>query len=151
MNGVTWRSSMDGKNYGDAMNRAIELALRQAGIIVEEQAVALAPVDTGRLKGSITWRTENDGSEVREPAEWGDAVSSPTDSKSVYIGTNVEYAQHIEYGVSHVGGGIFRGIRRAMARRRSAQAFLRPALHEKKQDITRDFAKWVQEYLKRGR
>ena len=135
MNGVTWHSTMDGKDPGDAMNRAIELALRQAGIIVEEQAVALAPTDTGRLKGSITWRTKQGGSQVRGPATGDDAVGTPDDTISVNIGTNVDYAQHQEYGTRFM----------------DAQPFLRPALHAKKKVILRDFAKWVQEYLKRGR
>lgn len=135
MSGVEYRSSMDGKDYGKALQAATEAALQKAGIIVEAQAVALAPRDTGRLKGSITYRTRSGGSTPREPAGAGDVVSAPLDNRSVHIGTGVNYAQHQEYGTV----------------RMSAQPFLRPALHMKKGDILRDFQKWVQEHLKRGK
>ena len=52
-------------------------ALGQAGEIVRADAVMNCPVDTGRLKGSITSKVEGN---------------------SAVIGTNVEYAPYVEFG-----------------------------------------------------
>lgn len=54
-------------------------ALERCGSEAEGYAADLAPVDTGRLRGSITHQV-NEG----EP--------------SVYIGTNTEYAPYVELG-----------------------------------------------------
>jgi HK97 gp10 family phage protein len=70
-----------------------ELARRT--IRVETAAKRGAPVDTGRLRSSITHELGRDG---------GDLVGR--------VGTNVEYAPHVELGTS----------------RMRAQPFLRPAL-----------------------
>lgn len=59
--------------------RAIATALEEIGLRAEGYAKKLTPVDTGRLRNSITH------------------VISGND---VYIGTNVEYAPYIEMGVS---------------------------------------------------
>lgn len=133
--GVTWTNTMDGKNYPSAMDGAVQKALVKAGVIVERQASALAPVDLGRLRGSITYATAKERSNVDAPASLTDGVSAPTDKWTVHIGTNVDYAPHVEYGT----------------RRMSAQPFLRPALMAHKSDITRDFAGWVREFLQRGK
>lgn len=62
--------------------RAIPFALQKVGLVAERYAVEYEDkVDTGRLKGSITHATYI-----------GD------DEKAVYIGTNVEYAQYVEFG-----------------------------------------------------
>lgn len=60
-------------------------AIKQAAMLVERGAKARAPVDTGRLRSSITHElTEAFGGDVN------DAI----------IGTNVEYAPHQEFGTS---------------------------------------------------
>lgn len=56
-------------------------ALEEIGLAAERFAKSETPVDTGRLRNSITH-----------------AIS--TDEKAVYIGTNVEYAPYIEMGVA---------------------------------------------------
>lgn len=60
---------------------AIARALEKIGITAEGYAKKLAPVDTGRLRNSIT-HAVMDG------------------EKAVYIGTNVEYAEYQELGTS---------------------------------------------------
>lgn len=132
---VTWTNTMDGKDYPEAIDNAIEGALVKAGAMVERQAAALTPVDSGRLKGSVTYATKKERSDVRSPASPSDAVSKPGDKWTLYVGTNVEYAPYLEYGTV----------------RTRKQSYLRPALHEYKHRIVRDFGKWVQERLKRGR
>ena len=63
-------------------------ALERCGSEAEGYAADLAPVDTGRLRGSITHQVDEG-----EP--------------SVYIGTNTEYAPYVELGtgVYAQGGG----------------------------------------------
>lgn len=63
----------------DAMNPAVEKALEIIGMTAERYAKELAPVDTGRLRNSISHEVD-------------------TDSKTVFVGTNVEYAPYIEFG-----------------------------------------------------
>lgn len=61
------------KAVGDAIGRA----LAKIGMTAENYAKALCPVDTGNLRNSITFDTDED---------------------TVTIGTNVEYAPYIELG-----------------------------------------------------
>ena len=62
-----------------ALNSAIAKALTMIGLKAEGNAKAICPVDTGRLRNSIT-----------------NAID--TESNAVYIGTNVEYAPYVELG-----------------------------------------------------
>lgn len=61
----------------DGMNAAIRKALEEIGLLAESYAKARCPVDTGRLRNSITH------------------VTQVTDA---YIGTNVEYGPYVELG-----------------------------------------------------
>lgn len=54
--------------------QARERSLEMIGLTAEKYAKELAPVDTGRLRNSITHEV---------------------DAKNVYIGSNVEYAPHL--------------------------------------------------------
>lgn len=76
----------------EAIDQALATALEEVGLVAEGYAKRLCPVDTGRLRNSITH------------------VTRPDDN-AVYIGTNVEYGQYVEYGTL----------------RQKAQPFLRPA------------------------
>lgn len=67
----------------DALSEQIEQALIAIGLTAESYAKQECPVDTGRLRNSIT-----------------NAVR--TDEKAVYIGTNVEYAAFVELGTSRM-------------------------------------------------
>lgn len=60
----------------------LQNALALAGEVVRADAVDNCPVDTGRLKNSITSTVEGD---------------------SAVIGTNVEYAQYVEFGTGAQG------------------------------------------------
>ena len=72
------------------IERAIGAALEEIGMLAEGYAKKRCPVDTGRLRNSITHTTSGN---------------------SAYIGTNVEYAPHVELGT----------------RKQAAQPYLRPA------------------------
>ena len=65
----------------DALEHQIALALEKVGLAAEDHVKALAPVDTGRLRASITHLV---------------------DDRSVTIGTNVEYAKYQEAGTSRM-------------------------------------------------
>lgn len=85
----------------------IPTILEAIGLQAEGNAIAeitkMKAVDTGRLRNSITFATEN---RQGTPNTQGGASAVPEDYKprstpehgAVYIGTNVEYAQYIELG-----------------------------------------------------
>lgn len=62
-----------------AMESALARALEKIGLVAEGYAKRLCPVDTGRLRNSIT---------------------HADDGEAEYIGTNVEYAPYVELGTS---------------------------------------------------
>lgn len=64
-----------------ALPEQIEQALTAIGLTAESYAKQECPVDTGRLRNSITHAVEGD---------------------AVYIGTNVEYAPYVELGTSRM-------------------------------------------------
>lgn len=66
----------------NAIDLALVAALEEVGLVAEGYAKRACPVDTGRLRNSITH------------------VTRP-DEKAVYIGTNVEYAPYVELGTRH--------------------------------------------------
>lgn len=65
----------------DGIDSAIGAALEKIGLLAENYAGKKCPVDTGNLRGSITYEV--------------DAADN-----AVYIGTNVEYAPYVELGTS---------------------------------------------------
>lgn len=67
----------------DALPEQIEQALTAIGLTAESYAKRDCPVDTGRLRNSITNAVE-------------------TSEHSVYIGSNVEYAVFVELGTSRM-------------------------------------------------
>lgn len=69
------------EQFERAKSEAIIAALEEIGLAAERFAKRACPVDTGRLRNSITH-----------------ALSA--DEDSVYIGSNVEYAPYVELGVS---------------------------------------------------
>ena len=60
-----------------ALERAKRRGLEAIGLTAEGHAKRITPVDTGRLRNSI---------------------SHATDDEAAYIGTNVEYAPYVELG-----------------------------------------------------
>lgn len=66
----------------NAIDRALVAALEKVGLVAEGYAKRACPVDTGRLRNSITHIVDEDG-------------------KCAIIGTNVEYAPYVELGTRH--------------------------------------------------
>lgn len=91
----------------NAKDLAIEKALEMIGIKAEGYAKKDCPVDTGRLRNSITYATEKSQGKGSAPAKAEDYEMLATpEQTSVYIGTNVEYAESVEYSdnVKHTTG-----------------------------------------------
>lgn len=63
----------------DAIDRALVAALEETGLVAEGYAKRACPVDTGRLRNSITHIVDEG-------------------TRHVIIGTNVEYAPYVELG-----------------------------------------------------
>ena len=98
------------------------------GLTAERYAKEKCPVDTGRLRNSITWALGGKGAAISEyegssvhghnpsterrgiagkpappPHEGHYSGTAPSDTegkRSVYVGTNVKYAQYVELGTS---------------------------------------------------
>lgn len=66
----------------NAIDRALVAALEEVGLVAEGYAKSACPVDTGRLRNSITHIVDEGTSHV-------------------IIGTNVEYAPYVELGTRH--------------------------------------------------
>lgn len=87
--------------FKEAKDRAVEAALEAIGLTAERHAKERTPVDTGRLRNSITYATKTYsgvGSYTdKSGATYSDAYAkvNPEDG-TVCIGTNVEYAQTVE-------------------------------------------------------
>lgn len=94
-NGEVMTGTDNSEEVSQGIVRAIDRALEEIGLAAEGYAKKACPVDTGNLRNSITH-----------------AVESGEDA--VYVGTNVEYAPHVELGT----------------RRQDAQPFLRPAAQD---------------------
>lgn len=76
--------TINGDNTGafmEEMPNAILRGLEKVGLVAEGYAKQMCPVDTGRLRNSVTHAVDN-----------GETAA--------YIGTNVEYAPFIELGTA---------------------------------------------------
>lgn len=75
-----------------------EKALAAIGMECEGYAKAECPVDTGRLRNSIAWATTHDHGNTDSAMQDGDDTPKATPKEqAVYIGSNVEYAERIEF------------------------------------------------------
>lgn len=129
---ATVHSSMDGKDYPELMDKAVERGLTKLGIVIEGDAVAQVPVDTGRLKGSITYATKGGRSDAQHI---GDEVSRPMREWTLHVGSNVEYAQHVEYGTKFM----------------KKKPYLRPALDQNRSRSPRILQTEIREAMQRGK
>ena len=73
---IDWADLLDNK-----IEEQVHKSLLKSAYKVESKAKSLTPVDTGRLRGSIT--TDDNSTEG-----------------SIEIGTDVEYAPYVEYGTT---------------------------------------------------
>ena len=112
--------------------KIVNAALPPIGIMLEGEAIVRCPVRTGRLRGSITYAVQRENDNPRPPARAEDKVDRPTNKYTLYVGTNVDYAQHIEYGTRHMG----------------AQPYLRPALDYGRKIAQKMFTDEIKRHLR---
>lgn len=116
-------NSMEGK---ERLKKAAAKWLLQACILVEGQAVLLAPVSTSRLKQSIDYIVDDD-----------ELVG--------YVGTNVDYAIYVEFGTGEFaengngrkGGWMYKDPSGEwfFTKGMSPKPYLRPAFRQTKGQI----------------
>jgi hypothetical protein len=77
------------------------------GEFIATQAKLMCPVGKyedgrvgGRLRGSITWTTQDSQSEVESPATDKDKMRKPDKRLTLRVGTNVDYAPYPEFGTA---------------------------------------------------
>ena len=90
------------KEVIDAMKKQVQLGLNSIGQMAEDYAKGDSPVDTGRMRNSITYATADyhsdgntnktiKGMEDAKPEDY--ATHATPEEKTLYLGTNVEYAE----------------------------------------------------------
>lgn len=124
-----------GEKVIDVIEKGAMDAIKEGCFMVEGDAKILCPVDTGRLRSSISsnWTGSGMGKgKVEPPAKPEDGVSQPTKKLTGRIGSNVEYARVVELGSEDP------------KYRRAPHAYLRPALHKNEQAILALFKKIIQ-------
>ena len=87
-----------GDKYIKSVNDAKRMGLTGAAMVVQGAAIALSPVKTGNLRGSISFKVESED-EAR-------------------VGTNVEYAPYVEYGTKKMSAQPY--LRPALDNNKSA-------------------------------
>jgi len=127
----------------DALHDATRKALDAVGFLVEGEAkrqiTDMDAIDTGALKASITHKPEGDD--------------------SVLVGTNIEYAAHVEYGTGPhdirpkdakalYWKGAAHPVKVVHHPGSAAKPFLRGALAATKHEIPRIFTETFEEALK---
>lgn len=108
-----------------AIDQALANAMDEIGAAMQSHAQQLCPVDTGRLRNSITYRLGGGG--YAFPG-YGAEVSAH--EHAVSVGSDVEYAAYVELGTS----------------RTKAQPFLRPAAA----DYADEYRRMVEEHMRDG-
>ena len=81
MQNVNWHDN----NFKTEIFNKFKQNMERACIIVENESKRICPVDTGRLRASITHKIEEKKDEI-----------------TGIVGTNIEYAIYVEYGTSRM-------------------------------------------------
>ena len=113
----TWTFQFESNVGGvlSAKERAVLRALEKMGGTAETYAKKLCPVDTGRLRASITHKYEGEETEL--------------------VGTNVDYAPYVELGHNQEVGRYVPAIgKRLVASHVEGKPYLRPAVENHKDE-----------------
>lgn len=107
------RVKFDYDKASDVVFSPLQKKLIGIGFLIEKKAKRFCPVDTGRLRASISTNWSNSGmgrGVVGNEAKEEDGIGNPRTDKGkfvVVIGTNVKYAPFIEFGTSKMGNTPF--------------------------------------------
>jgi hypothetical protein len=143
----------------DRVHAAVDASLEAVGILVSGQAAELVPVDTGRLKGSITWATAYNQAKPTAPAKDEDGVTFEGQAGTVIVGTSVSYGPSVEYGTGPheirpkdkkalFWKGAAHPVKKVMHPGSPAQSFLRRGLDISKGDIPEVFQSTFKRVMK---
>lgn len=108
---------------------AASTGIFKAGLLVEGDAKRLCPVDTGRLRSSITTEKRFDG-----------------DKPIASVGSNVEYGLYVEFGTGQNGDPLV--DHRVDWAGQPPKPFMRPAMHVNQDNISRIVGNEVRKVLK---
>ena len=139
------------KSNRKVVNTRIKSVLEDALIVIGHQAVGfvrpLVPVDTGNLRSSITFATVGFKSAAESvdgfTANSSDLVETPNEPSHLFIGTNVEYAAHQEFGTNRKGNNQTR-----QGNRLKRRSFLRLGVLKHRKELGSTFAKTMKGLLK---
>jgi hypothetical protein len=84
------------KEAKKAVNKARDRGYLSVGLFLQGISTLLAPVDTGRLRASITFATPEETGKVGAKAKGYEPTGKTKDT--LQLGTNVEYAPDMELG-----------------------------------------------------
>jgi HK97 gp10 family phage protein len=111
------------------LGKALDKGLTTAAIHAEGNCITQAPIETGHLRGSISYITrinQKTVNDIKEPMDSktkdlaaNDFIKGVAFSGEAFIGTNLEYAPHVEYGTV----------------KQRAQAFMRNGMNDSKKGI----------------
>lgn len=124
--------SINAKQMSEGMRAMLAIAVEEAGVDIVGEAKLLCPVISGRLRGSISWKTRSAESGVDGPATDSDHVkhaAMPDNDLEVVVGTNVRYAAPVEFGWERVDENGKQKYRRA------AKSYLRAAVESRRKVI----------------
>ena len=110
------------RKYPQMFESVVDKFLAEAGITVLASAKRAVPVDSGNLRGSLTMEVKG---------------------RTAEVGTNVEYAEHIEYGTKFLPKSSVSGYT-------GYKPYLRPAIDENRKPLIRRLRDLLMEAI-RGR
>lgn len=131
------------KKQRDDIPQTLQVAMEKGALVIEGDAKRRCPVDTGRLRASITTATSVEGEQV---------VAT--------VGTNIEYAAAVEYGTGVFAengkgrktpwkwegdGKKYGGWHTTSGH--PAKPFLRPAYEARKHEAMRVIAEYLRDKL----
>ena len=124
--------------HGDAkaaVKEGTKAGMIECAIKVVSQAKAITPVQQGRLRNSIMWKSsDKEGGLNNGGGEKAQALESKAGDMDVLVGSNVEYSTYQEFGTRNM----------------PPQPFLRPsiAIHGYGKDAAETMKKRAQEVMK---
>lgn len=133
------------------VKQRVMTALEKSLIVMGASAVTfvrpLVPIDTGNLRSSITFATvgfKSDPETVEGTvAKASDLVTKPMKSGQLFVGTNVEYAPHQEFGTNRKGNNETRHGNRLKRR-----SFLRLGVFTHRTELAKVFNDTMRGLLK---
>jgi hypothetical protein len=82
--------------------KTVEKLIKGECVILTGFAKELVQVDTGQLKSSIMWTTDQANGGLNEgggdPTSVFNMIETPNDPETGYVGSHLEYAGPVEYG-----------------------------------------------------